>query len=296
MIMEVTVEKVLNDETVTWIRSMIASFLDDPALNALWDEPGERAWGEPLVGCSSGADPLWPAMKEAVGPFHWTPDEAFALAFPESGATPDDLTVISWVLPQTGPTRADNARETAFPARRWARSRTFGEEIIDRLKRHVVEGLRAGGIHAAAPTLLPGFSWQDSARFGFASTWSERHVAFVSGLGTFGLCDGLITPVGKAMRAGSVISRMRAPVTPRPYTTHTQYCLHYTENTCRKCAQRCPAGAISEEGHDKKRCFDYIFGTVIPYIKEHYGFDGYSCGLCQTGVPCEAGIPAAKKR
>ena len=43
-----------------------------------------------------------------------------------------------------------------------------------------------------------------SEKYGMASCWSERHAAFVSGLGTFGLCDGLITPVGKAMRCGSV--------------------------------------------------------------------------------------------
>jgi hypothetical protein len=26
-------------------------------------------------------------------------------------------------------------------------------------------------------------------------------------------------------------------------------------------------------------------------VRRNYGFDGYACGLCQTGVPCEAGIP-----
>jgi epoxyqueuosine reductase QueG len=29
---------------------------------------------------------------------------------------------------------------------------------------------------------------------------SERHAAYAAGLGTFGLCDGLITSVGKAVR------------------------------------------------------------------------------------------------
>jgi hypothetical protein len=27
------------------------------------------------------------------------------------------------------------------------------------------------------------------------------------------------------------------------------------------------------------------------YVKETYGFEGYGCGLCQVGVPCESGIP-----
>ena len=50
-----------------------------------------------------------------------------------------------------------------------------------------------------------------SDRFGFASTWSERHAAYASGLGTFGLSDGLITPRGQAMRCGSVVARIAVP-------------------------------------------------------------------------------------
>jgi hypothetical protein len=34
---------------------------------------------------------------------------------------------------------------------------------------------------------------------------------------------------------------------------------------------------------------------VIPYIQSNYGFDGYSCGLCQTCVPCESKIPLNDK-
>lgn len=285
----------MESDPARWIRTLITSFLDDPAGNSLWSEPGERAWAAPLVGFSRGDDPVWQDIKDAVGPFHWTPGEAFSQAFPAPSPPASGLTVISWILPHTKPTKEDNRKETAMPSLRWARTRTFGEEINDRLKRHLVESLRASGIDAVAPTLLPGFSWQSSERFGFASSWSERHAAYVSGLGTFGLCDGLITPAGKAMRAGSVVAAVGLPPTQRPYSSHTQYCLHYTKNTCRKCAQRCPAGAISEQGHDKQRCFDYIFSRVIPYIKENYGFDGYSCGLCQTGVPCESGIPSADR-
>ncbi|HOS97980.1 MAG TPA: epoxyqueuosine reductase [Deltaproteobacteria bacterium] len=277
------------------VEDVITAFMDDGGVNTLWQDPGERAWARPLVGFSSGDDPMWEALREVADPLHWTPAEAFAQAWPDMQPGPAELTVISWVLPQTEATRAENRSQTAFPSLRWARTRTFGEEINDRLKVHLVASLKELGVEAVAPTLLPNFSWQNSPRFGFSSTWSERHAAFISGLGTFGLCDGLITPLGKAMRAGSVIARMRVPATPRPYTTHTQYCLFHSSGACMKCAQRCPAGAITEQGHDKEKCFNYIFGLVIPYIKEHYGFDGYSCGLCQTGVPCEAGIPATKK-
>jgi len=134
--------------------------------------------------------------------------------------------------------------------------------------------------------------WQstDSPRYVYASTWSERHAAYACGLGTFGLCDGLITPLGKAVRVGSVVARLEVPPTPRPYSDHRAYCLFFAQGTCGECIARCPAGAISEAGHDKVKCRDHLNRTRA-FVGEHYGFDGYGCGLCQTGVPCESGVP-----
>ncbi len=277
------------------ILSMIKTFLDDPDKNNLWQNPGERAWADPLVGFSWGGDQVWLTLKDVVGPFHWTPGEIFSQAFPAMNVTAEELTVISWVLPQTEATKADNRQEASFPSHRWARTRTFGEEINNNLKKHVVSTLKASGYEALAPSLHADFSWQNSDIHGFASNWSERHVAYASGLGTFGLCDGLITPVGKAMRLGSVVAHMQIPPTPRPYSSHTDYCLFFSSGACKKCISRCPAGAISEAGHDKNKCLEYVFGKAIPHIKANYGFDGYSCGLCQTGVPCESGIPRILK-
>jgi len=37
-----------------------------------------------------------------------------------------------------------------------------------------------------------------------------------------------------------------------------------------------------------------MFPMINEYVKAHYHFDGYGCGLCQTGVPCESKIPTAK--
>jgi epoxyqueuosine reductase QueG len=53
---------------------------------------------------------------------------------------------------------------------------------------------------------------------------------------------------------------------------------------------KCPAGAITENGHDKQRCSDYV-DTTHAFVEEHYHFKGYGCGLCQVGVPCESRIP-----
>ena len=107
------------------------------------------------------------------------------------------MTVTSWILPQTAKTKADYKKETTYPSESWARARKFGEEANEILRRHVVDTLRVARIEAVAPVLSPEWSLKMSERYLFASTWSERHEAHASGLGTFGLCDGLITPLGK---------------------------------------------------------------------------------------------------
>jgi epoxyqueuosine reductase QueG len=280
------------DNPAEWIASQIVAYCNTDE-NDLY--PGqsrsERAWTEPLVAFARGDDPIFAQYKEVVGLFHWTPLEAFQHAFPEAATSPADLTVISWVLPQTEASKRDNRQQTVYPAERWARSRIMGEAFNNKLRAHVAQALNDAGYPALAPMLHPEWQSVKSERYVFASTWSERHAAYAAGLGTFGLCDGLITPAGKAMRVGSVVAHVQVLPTPRPYTDHHAYCLYYTHGICGECIERCPVRALSNAGHDKVKCSQHLHPTTADYVKEEYGFDGYGCGLCQTGVPCESKIP-----
>lgn len=277
-----------------WIEDAIKGFIENSTENTLKNQENDKAFETPLVGFSRGDDPLYEAFKEHVGPFCMTPWEIFAITFREFSVKPEELTVISWVLPHNKATKADNRKEKYYPSERWARGRIFGEEVNEKLRKYLQSYLESEGCKAVAPTLAPQFSIRISPKYGIASTWSERHAAYASGLGTFGLCDGLITAVGKAMRVGSVVARIQVPPTPRPYAKHTEYCLYFTDGTCGKCISRCPVGAITESGKDKAACYRHLFPVTKDYVTSNYGFDGYGCGLCQTLVPCESKIPNRK--
>ena len=274
-----------------WIEELVRKFIENSQINTLQNQAGDRAFENPLVGFSKGEDPIYLDYKDHVGPFHWTPQEIFSLSFPEIKAEADELTVISWILPHIEATKRDNRRENQYPAERWARGRIYGEQVNVQLRDYLVDALQQQGIESVAPTRTSHFSRKMSDKYGFASTWSERHAAYASGLGTFGLSDGLITPRGKAMRAGSVVARTRIAPTPRVYSDHRAYCLFFSHGICGKCIQRCPADAINESGHDKVACRRYVHETTVGYIKSRYKFDGKGCGLCQTAVPCESKIP-----
>jgi epoxyqueuosine reductase QueG len=274
-----------------WISGIIKDFVGQSPLNDMGFEVREKIFDAPLVGFSSGADPLYDEYKSHIGSFYFSPLELFAKTFPDKELTSDDITVISWIIPSTAATRREQADQDRYPSERWVRTRDLGEKFNNSIRKHVVEQLGAEGIAAVAPLLSPHWARSDQGSYAPCSNWSERHAAYAAGLGTFGLCDGLITPVGKAMRTGSVIADMKISPSTRPYDDHHAYCLHFTQNICRKCIPRCPVNALSEEGHNKKRCMQYTEQTMHKYIKEKYGFETYACGLCQSWVPCTDKIP-----
>ena len=88
-----------------WIRGVIEAHVEGSPENTLENGASERAFEDVLVGFSNGADPLFESYKEHVGPFHFTPLEIFGRTFPEEVVSPQELTVVSWILPQTEKTK-----------------------------------------------------------------------------------------------------------------------------------------------------------------------------------------------
>jgi len=272
----------------------IKAYVSTSPLNRLRDIDGSPIWEEPLVGFADGDDPLFDLFKSVVTPEHMTPREVLAglaagndeaQAFPRVG-------VVSWILPAAAATRLSNRQMVDGPSVRWNLTRFQGEEFNDGLRRHVAGLLEGRGLLAVAPVLGQGFTRTRGPR-GMASTWSERHAAYAAGLGTFGLSDGLITARGIAHRCGSVVVNAGWPAGPRLYVDHREYCPYAVDGSCGVCIERCPGGAIGPEGHDKDRCQQYIRVKLAEWLtRPGYGGDYLACGLCQTGVPCEARIPA----
>lgn len=286
--------KSMNQES---LERYIADWMADLSNNAIAPGSTLPAFDKPLVGYASGADPLFRFIQEDIGPeFYWTPKDAFRIACPDVAAEPEELSVIAWILPQTENTRRAHRQAGPLPSQEWSCARHYGERVNVGLREAVVRILQKSGYLAFAPALLPEWERHLSAKYSFASTWSERHAAHVCGLGTFGLSDGLITPAGKAVRVGSVIVRARFKPSPRQYDHHNEWCLFHAKGRCDACMKRCPAGAITASGHDKAKCRQYIRTVTAVHVeREQLGFRVNSCGLCQTGVPCEFRNPTERK-
>ena len=260
-------------------------------------------FGEPLVQFAEGDDSIFTEYKTIIDSSHLTPREALAKTFNKS---PEDiaahLSVISWILPITSKTRESNRWHTLTPSRLWVYTRYYGEKFNDAMREHVVKLLTEMGYLAVAPMLQPYFEapiLQPDFKYktnekGCYSNWSERHIAYAAGLGTFSLSDGFITERGIAHRCGSVVTNLALPASPRTAKSPYSNCLFYVNSKCIACIARCPAGAITENGHDKLKCREYL-RSIKPALREKYNMDVHGCGLCQTKVPCESRNPAKKE-
>ena len=285
-------------ENVDSIIKDIRSFAAESPQNRMPTADKDRIFDEPLVQFADGDDALFTEYKSIIAPEHMTPRETLAKAYEKNpGDLPQKISVISWILPITEKTRKSNRREKKMPSRPWSHTRWFGEIFNDALREHVVDYLTQQGHMATAPMKTSFFQVIRSDK-GLYSNWSERHIAYAAGLGTFSLSDGFITTRGIAHRCGSVVTELELPASPRKATGPYANCLFHANGTCGNCIKRCPMGAITEQGHDKIKCGQYLRDIGYSPQKLAGGYDLETsvagCGLCQTGVPCEATNPARK--
>ena len=183
-----------------WLAQEIKRLVSQSPENSIKNLANDKAWDDPLIGFSSGDDPLYKAYRKSIGTFYWTHWKSLT-SISNVRTAPEQLTVVSWILPQTELTRVEQRKQVELPAERWVRSYFYGEQFNNTVRAQVEDLLLQAGFAAVAPVLSPFWKRATSSNYGFASTWSERHAAYAAGLGTFGLCDGLITARGKAQCA-----------------------------------------------------------------------------------------------
>ncbi len=236
----------------------------------------KKMFAAPLVGFAEAGDPVFDefAQQQVIGEHHKKPEDFL------SGAR----TVISYFLPITEQICESNWKGEQA-SREWVFVRFYGELLNQRLRRFVSHQLESAGYKAAVPSLTSQFKSQD-----LSSNWSERHVAYACGLGTFGLHAGLITAEGVSGRFGSVVTTLNIASTDRDYHTPFAYCLHYSDDSCGHCLNRCPVDALSKEGKDKNLCRNNLRREGSE-SRGMLGFPYAPCGKCYVDVPCQRERP-----
>jgi epoxyqueuosine reductase QueG len=272
-------EDILIDLIFKHVRTDEKNYVDkNIALTA--DLADMQIFEEPLVGFAAAGDAYFKKFKAGsiIGEHFMLPEEW----------NQEAKTVISFFLPFTERVKAANKKIPDWPANEWLHARIEGQSYIAEICGYLKNILEAEGYVTAVPFLDKRFSTKspvtaDRSEQGYyTSNWSERHAAFVCGLGTFGLSKGLITAKGIAGRFGSLITGAYFEPSKRAYSSVYEYC-----SRCGACAKNCPVQAISlEQGKKHAPCSDFLGRTM----KKHN--PRYGCGKCQVKVPCENKIPS----
>lgn len=256
----------MNDAIRTDIERFIAAYPRDGIARTIWRPP--------LVGFASAADPLFDRLKSVVSPTHAVPTDLLEEA----------VTVVAFFIPFTKALATTNKKgKTASEA--WARAYLRTNELIRDVCLHMKAFLEDRGF----PThVMPATHNFDPKKL--ISDWSHRHVAFIAGLGRFGVNNMLITEGGACGRLGTFVTA--APAEPDPRPTE-EACLYRYDETCLQCVKRCVNDALQPDRFDRHRCYEMCLLN-----EDRFKTLGRAdvCGKCVVAVPCSHKIPKKRKR
>lgn len=263
------------------------------------DTSVRNLWQEPIVGFAAAESEYIDSLKQIVHPDHQMPKDVL----------PGAKTVIAYFVPFSkwvaksnseagADAGADHGDAANLASPQWAESYELTNAMFARLNEHIIQVIRDSG-HEAATAPEAQVFYRDEV----ISHWSFRHLAYAAGLGTFGLNNMLITDKGCSGRFNTVITDIDVePDQPK----EAEACLFKKNGTCGACMVKCPAGAISEKGFDRHKCYEQCLKNAAIYTefgssyagKQEEGATGADaqnpeqvigsevCGKCIAGMPC----------
>ncbi len=289
-----------------FLEDAIKKYVRTSPLNHLTAFDNEPIVDEPIVAFANGDDGVFQDFKSIVGEFHLTPREVMEKYIAGknwrfgSAKGIDDIGIVSWALPLTKKTRLMERKVPLGGSPRYNHSRWIGIRLYESVEQYVSSLLEVLRGHAVAPTQSKFFEIKRMPGDWMAANWSERHIAYACGLGTFGLNGLTITSRGCAVYLGSVVCNKALNPTPRN-PNHLADCLFYKDGSCGQCIEHCPGSAISREGRSNVSCLKNLRDEQTIKVKS-LGLDkgligpAPSCGQCSIGVPCEDRIPPADSK
>ena len=233
-------------------------------LNRETDTCSEDFWRSPLVAYADASDPMMKKLKTWIDPKHMLPQDML----------PTAESVICFFLPFKEEISKSN-RKGRTASDQWVESYIETNKLIEKINDNIKTELAKYGYACETTPATHNFDPEV-----LISYWSHRHLAYIAGLGTFGINNMLITDQGCSGRFGSCVTDLKLKPSIRP---DSEYCLYKEKGTCGACVKSCVNGALTFDGFDRFKCYEMLLENDGFYDT---GTTTDVCGKCIAGMPC----------
>lgn len=224
----------------------------------------ETNWKTPLLGFADAKASYVHSLKTLISPTHFMPEDIL----------PEAKIVISYFVPFEEAAGKTNlgGEKASFE---WVRCYADTNAMFPEMNKHLIAYLQRKGYRAVSPETYGEIGTISPERI--YSNWSQRHFAYLAGLGTFGMNNMLITERGICGRLYSLVTDLDLEA---DHPQQEEACLYKKNGSCGLCMKKCIASALSAtEPFDRKNC-----KVKLEINRKEKGEP--VCGKCVVGMPC----------
>ncbi len=209
----------MHSEIIKTINSTISEYEDINNLNNLWRES--------IIEIISAKNEKLRELKQIVSLEHLLPCDIL----------PDAKSIISFFIPFSENIVKSNINGT-MASKEWAQVYIKTNDLIKTINDKIEELMGKNGYKAGKIPATHNFNEKT-----LISNWSHRHIAFIAGIGTFGINNMLITKRGCCGRLGSIIIDYELENYKNAGKVKEK-CLHKLNGNCGICQRRCIAKRV----------------------------------------------------
>lgn len=230
----------------------------------------QTKWKEPIISYADANDEMFYILKDVVSPTHAMPKDML----------PEAESVVAYFIPFEDYVVKSNIEDKEC-SKEWAVAYVETNQLIADLNAFIKKEFNKLGYKLSSAPATHNFDEKK-----LISDWSHRHVAYIAGLGRFGLNNMLITDKGCCGRIGTFVTNLKLESTKR---SEKESCLYKHNKSCKKCVKRCINDALAVEGFDRFKCYEMClindkFHSEITSLTD-------VCGKCLVNIPCSTMNP-----
>ena len=230
-----------------------------------------KMWKEPIIEIISAYNEKIKKLKKIVSTQHFMPFDIL----------PEAKTIISFFIPFLEHITESNT-EGIMASKEWVEAYIRTNDLIKIINDNIELLMNKNGYKTGKIPATHNFDVDK-----LISNWSHRHIAYIAGIGTFGINNMLITKNGCCGRFGSIklnyefndykqIGKIR------------ERCLKKIDGTCGICQNKCILNCYSNNNFDRHKCYQQCLKN-----DEYHNTNGCAnvCGKCLVGLTCSTKEP-----